>query len=200
MKKHNCNKLLFTLCLLLTFTACNIAGLDLQQDVKYNATPLQPNLNKSAYEFIQSRKSIDMFIMATAIDRAGYRDSFELSNRTFIVMNDIAFSSYIKSKNLVDVNLASLVELKKILNKLTILGVYTSLDLTLTPIVVQTADPATTLLLTLKPLTQADDANKYIVRIADNKIPLPNSPYKEVVTSNLKATNGIIHVLEQQLY
>jgi hypothetical protein len=138
--------------------------------------------------------------MATAIDRAGYRDSFELSNRTFIVMNDIAFSSYIKSKNLVDVNLASLVELKKILNKLTILGVYTSLDLTLTPIVVQTADPATTLLLTLKPLTQADDANKYIVRIADNKIPLPNSPYKEVVTSNLKATNGIIHVLEQQLY
>jgi hypothetical protein len=196
MKKIN-KTTLKLICLSLVMigcVSCNLAGLDLQQDYKYNYAPIVLKMKMTAYQFIESRKNIDMSLLYDAINRAGVRDSFETQNRTYIAMNDIAFSSYLTAKKYAGIKFVPIADLKKLLNQYIIIGEYTTLGLTTFPLKVQTLDPAFQLALYLK-TAAIDTQNKYYCYVTI----WGKTTTTYVVTQNLQPTNGVIHVVESYL-
>ena len=196
MKKTNKTtlKLISLSLVMIGFMSCNLAGLDLQQNYKYTYAPIELKMNMTAYKFIESRKNIDMSLLYEAINRAGLRDSFEAQNRTYIAMNDIAFSSYLTAKRYEGVKFVPLVDLVKLLKQHIVIGKYTTLDLTTFPLKVQTLDPAFQLGFYLKSAA-IDTQNKYYFYVI-----LWGKTYTTyVVTQNLQPTNGVIHVVETYL-
>lgn len=175
------------------FLSCNIAGLDLQQSYKYNDSPATLTMNMTAYEFIESRKSNDMSMLYEAINRVGYRDSFEVQNRTYIVMNDVGFTSYLVNTKYASIKDMSNATIVKLLNQYIILGKYYSLSLTTNATQLQTDDLATKISLYLNNPTAFN--YKYMVMV--NFVGSTRVAY--VITSNLQPKNGIIHVIENYL-
>lgn len=176
------------------FLSCNIAGLDLQQSAQYNYSPVNLKLNMTAYKFIESRKNNDMSMLYEAINRVGYRDSFEVQNRTYIVMNDVGFTAYIASTRYAGLKYMSNATIIKLLNQYIVLGKYYSLSLTTNATQLQTDDPGTKISLSLYN-TSIDVANKYQVLLNF----VGSTRIVSAVTSNLQPTNGIIHVIEGYL-
>ena len=182
------------ICGLLTsmFSSCNLAGLDLQKDFEYEYSPVELKLDMTAYQFIESRKNMDMSILYDAINLAGYKEAFETADRTYIILNDIAFTAYLKDKRYAGVQSMSTAELKKLLDGNIVKGHYLSLDLTTTPVKVETLNPGSTMYLSLR--SQKNDIqNKYEVRI--NEV-VNSANIVSVVTSNLQPTNGVMHVVD----
>jgi len=177
------------------FTSCNIAGLNVQQDYKYIQSPINLKMNMTAYQFIESRKNLDMSTLYEAINRVGYRDSFEVKNRTYIVLTDQAFSSYLTSQKYSALKYMSNATITKLLNQYIIIGMYTSLNLTTVPTKVQTLDPTVQLSIYLNAVT-IDNSDKYQVYF--NKWGTTGTQHY-IVTSNLQPTNGIIHVTDSWL-
>ena len=196
MKKINktTQKLICLSLVMIGCMSCNLLGLDLQQDYKYTHTPIELKMNMTAYQFVESRKNIDMSLLYEAINLAGVRDSFETQNRTYITMNDIAFSSYLTAKRYAGVKFVPIVDLKKLLNQYIVIGNYTTLGLTTFPLKVQTLDPAVQLGLYLKSAA-IDTQNKYYFYV----ILWGKTTTTYVVTQNLQPTNGVIHVVETYL-
>jgi len=177
------------------FLSCNIAGLDLQQNYHYNYSPINLKMNMTAYQFIESRKNIDMSILFEAINRVGYRDSFEVQNRTYIVLSDIAFSDYMTSNKYSGLKYMSDANIIKLLKQYIIIGLYHSLTLTTNPTPVQTIDPNVKLSLYILSVN-IDIADKY--QVFFNKWGTAGYTRK-IITSNLQPTNGIIHVTDSYL-
>ena len=174
--------------------SCNLLGLDLQESYVYKHDPVQQKLNMTAYQFIESRKDIDMSLLYEAINKVGLRDSFEVQNRTYIVMNDLAFSSYLTDNKFSGLKSMSNAQVILLLKKHIILGKYHSLSLTINPLAVQTVDPATKINLWL--INAAFDAqNKYMVYVSF----VGSTTVATVYTSNLQPTNGIMHVIQSHL-
>jgi len=196
MKKINKTsiKLICTSLVMIGCMSCNLAGLDLQQDYKYTHTPIDLKMNMTAYQFIESRKNIDMSLLYEAINRAGVRDSFETQDRTYIAMNDIAFSSYLTAKKYQGIKSVPMVDLKKLLNQHIVIGKYTTLELTTVPLKLQTLEPAVQLSLYLK-TAAVDTQNKYYCYATL----WGKTTTSYVVTQNLQPTNGVIHVIESYL-
>ncbi len=192
--KNTTQKLICLSLVMIGCMSCNLLGLDLQQDYKYTHTPIDLTMNMTAYQFIESRKNIDMSLLYEAINRAGVRDSFETQNRTYITMNDIAFSSYLTAKRYAGVKFVPIVDLKKLLNQYIVIGKYTTLELTTFPLKVQTLDPALQLSLYLKSAA-IDTQNKYYFYVTL----WGKTTTTYVVTQNLQPTNGVIHVVETYL-
>ena len=83
-------------------------------------------------------------------------------------------------------------DIKTLLNSYIVKGRYHSLDLTTTPVKVETMNPDAIMYLSLRP--QNNDAqNKFEVRINDV---VNSGKVVSVVTSNLQPTNGIMHVVD----
>jgi uncharacterized surface protein with fasciclin (FAS1) repeats len=179
--------------LVIGIQSCNIAGLDLQKNYVYKADPVHLKLNVTAYQFIESRKNIDMSLLYEAINKVGLRDSFEVQNRTYIVMNDAAFSSYLTDNKFAGLNSMSIPQLTTLLKRHIILGKYLSLSLTINTTALQTVDPATKINLYLT-TASVDTQNKYRVNAG-----FVGSTTVQVATSNLQPTNGVMHVFGSHL-
>lgn len=182
------------ICSLLTslFSSCNLFGLDLQKDFEYEYSPVEQKMDMTAYQFIETRKNRDMSILFDAINRSGYKEAFETADRTYIILNDVAFAAYLKDKRYAGVESMPAAELKLLLDSYIIKGQYHSLDLTTTPVKVETLNPANTMYLSLR--SQKNDIqNKYEVRI--NEV-VNSAKIVSVVTSNLQPTNGVMHVVD----
>jgi len=190
-------KIIYGLCCLTTvgFTSCNLIGLDLQQDYDYISTPTKLTMDITAYEFIESRKNIDMSLLYEAINRVQYKDTFETKNRTYIILNDIAFSNHLTYQKYAGLKYMPNSEIKKLLNKHIIKGLYHSLSLTTTPIRVETMDTTIFISICLESAT-IDSQNKYQVLV---KKWGTTGNGQRIVTSNLQPTNGIMHVTDQPL-
>jgi len=174
--------------------SCNLFGLDLQQNYEYKADPVHLKLDVTAYQFIESRKSIDMLLMYEAINKVGLRDSFEVQDRTYIVMNDAAFSSYLADFKFPGINSMTTAQLTTLLKKHILLGKYHSLSLTTNLKTVQTVDPATKINLHLTEAS-VDTQNKYRLNAAF----VGGTRTVQVATSNLQPTNGVMHVFGNHL-
>ena len=188
---YSIKKLSVLAVMFLVFSSCNIAGLELQTDADHAYTPISSTLNMTAYEFIQSRKNVDMSLLYEAINTVEYKDSFEVQNRTYIVLNDVAFSGFMAANRYSSVQSMTKAQIKALLNKYIILGKYLSTDLTTTPLTVQTIEPTIKLTLYLRSVT-LDTTNKYQVLIGM----VGSTAVKWVVTSNLQPTNGVMHIIE----
>lgn len=77
--------------LLFVLAGCEIAGLELQKDFKYNASIRDSKINMNALEFMKSRK--DLFSsMIEAVNYAGMADEYTQPNRTFLLLTNRALS------------------------------------------------------------------------------------------------------------
>jgi hypothetical protein len=88
----------------------------------------------------------------------------------------------------------SIPQLTTLLKRYIIIGKYFSLSLTINPTALQTVDPATKINLFLTPTT-VDTQNKY--RLNANFV--GGTIVRQVATSNLQPTNGVMHVFDSYL-
>lgn len=173
--------------------ACSLFGLDVQEDYEYVHTPIQkPDM--TAYQFIESRKSIDMSMLHEAINRIDYRGEFEKSFRTYIIFNDMCFNSFLTAnKKMQAVSSMNDAQIKKTLDALILEGRYSSLELTTNPIDVPTLH--TTARMTLYLNSSADNTNRYQVYVGLTG----TTSFRDVKTSNIETLNGILHVIDYPL-
>ena len=132
--KNRLLNLFLVLLMVCSFSSCSLFGYDLQEDYDYEHTPGNAYLEQTAYGFIQSRKDIDMGILYQAIERVGFKEEYEASDRTFIVMNDVAFVAYFQTKKYAGLENMSDKDIKDLLNSLMLEEAVTSLDLTINPV------------------------------------------------------------------
>lgn len=194
---RNQNKIINAIILLVTAiacTSCNLFGLDLQQDFKYNYSPVQVKMNMTTYEFIKSRENIDMSMLSEAIDSIGYKDEYEKPDRTYILLNNSAFTQFITVRYYAGVQFVPKALLKELLDGNIIEGKYLSTDLTTNPIMVTTLKPGLKRSLSLNPPNKTNNVNYFQVKIDDYAGSTRNI---YVITSNLQSTNGVMHVVER---
>lgn len=94
MNIKNIKNTLVLLAFSLTFTSCELLGLNFQDSYKYDYEAGMPdnNLNMSTYDFIVSRPDI-FSILKDAIDYAGIEMEFKRSNVTYLLPANKAFNS-----------------------------------------------------------------------------------------------------------
>ena len=177
--------------LFVLLSSCNLFGLELQRDAEYNYSPVQLTMDITAYEFIETRRNMDMFLLYKAIEKAGYREAFETNDRTYIVLNDDALSAYLSSKRFTGLDAMSVTQIREMLDTYIIKGCYHALDLSTTPLEVEILNPKTRMFLSLRP--QASDVSDQYQVIINNVT--GSGKVTNVVTSNLRPTNGVIHVV-----
>lgn len=79
------------LLLVIFLTGCQIAGLDLQKDFKFESGLRDNSINMNALEFMKSRK--DLFSsMIEAVTYAGLTDEYSKPDRTFLLLTNRALS------------------------------------------------------------------------------------------------------------
>lgn len=192
----NRNKIINTIFILgasIICTSCELFGLDLQQDFKYNYSPVQEKMNMTAYEFIKSRANIDMTMLSEAIDSIDYKSEYEKPDRTYILINNTAFTAFIVNRKYAGVRFMPKAVIRELLNGNIIEGKYLSTDLTTNPLQVTTLKPGLKRTLSLNPPNTANNINFFFMKI-DN---YPGSSRStDVVTSNLQSTNGVMHVVD----
>ena len=177
--------------LVVLLSSCNLFGLELQRDAEYNYSPVQLTMDITAYEFIETRRNMDMFLLYKAIEKAGYREAFETNDRTYIVLNDDALSAYLSSKRFTGLDAMSVTQIREMLDTYITKGCYHALDLSTTPLEVEILNPKTRMFLSLRP--QASDVSDQYQVIINNVT--GSGKVTNVVTSNLRPTNGVIHVV-----
>lgn len=178
--------------LALGLNSCELFGLSLQEDYVYKGRIPDPNINMTAKEYIESRKEDKFSTLYKAITYLGIEDEYEKDNRTYIMMSDLCFSSFLKNQKVINIFDMNKAYLERVLKGQIILDEYSSYDLTITPIQVETLDDRTDMYLSLRDAA-VYETDKYQIRI--NDVPT-SSKTTTVVTSNIKATNGYIHVID----
>lgn len=123
--------------IILIMSSCEIAGLPLQTDYKYEYSIPNPNIGITAYEFIKKRSTVDMTQFFYAIEKAEYKAEFEKPDRTFLVLNDGGCTRFFNNKKITFQGMSKY-DLQQWLNQFIVEGVYSSLDLTLSPQIVKT--------------------------------------------------------------
>jgi len=196
------------ICSLAFFSACELVGLDLQQNYDYEASAPDPNINMSAWEYLNQERPDTLFkLMLEGIKYAGLEEEYSKPDRTFIFLTNAAIyqisttgvelstSYFVRNK----VNGESAkswqdypVEQVRDLFLYHILqGVHTYPDITLENTTCETLLNEQTV--TIKMLT-----------INDSRLAFNN--YEGTIravnarTSNIRPTNGVIHVIDQNLY
>lgn len=171
--------------------SCSMFGLDLQEDYDYTHTPVEP-LDVTAYEFIESRKNIDMSMLYEAINRVDYRSVFEAEGFTYIVYPDLAFGRFLEGKKMLSVSSMNDEQIRTTLNTLVVQGFYSSLELTEAPLEVETLNPNQNMLLYLKK-DASDNPYKVYVMLTGT------TAERDVKTSNIVTTNGVMHTIDYAL-
>lgn len=178
--------------LIISLSSCEMFGLKLQEDYDFKPTPAQPFLNMNAYDFIKGRKDKDMFLLYLAIEKAGiqkwYNDSVQ--GRTFIVPNDDVMKAWMTSKAKLAVTDFTETEIKEYLMPTICMGEHLTLDLSYNDLKVETLKPGYFVYFRLFEVTgTSQDATSWY------KLMINGSNFTK--TSNLRATNGIIHVISK---
>jgi hypothetical protein len=118
-------------------SSCEIAGLPLQTDYQYEYAQLDPNIGITTYEFIKKRSTIDMTLLFYAVNKAEMKEEFEKPGRTFLLLNDDGCNRFFSNKKITFQGMSKY-DLQQWLNQFIVEGVYSSLDLTLSPQIVKT--------------------------------------------------------------
>ncbi|MFZ6010416.1 MAG: fasciclin domain-containing protein [Bacteroidota bacterium] len=87
----------------LVFSSCEFMGLGLQEDYEYTPRTLDPHINMTVMEFLQSSPGHQLDSLLSAIQYAGLTDEFSKPGRTFFFLHNLAIYR-LDSKGKVDVN------------------------------------------------------------------------------------------------
>ncbi|HEX7365619.1 MAG TPA: hypothetical protein VF273_00905 [Pelobium sp.] len=209
---------LLLFCLALTaLGACTLVGLDAQKDYKYTSKTIDPNINKTAREFLESRsydpKGDSIFnLMRQGIEYAGIDLSeYEKPNRTFVFSTNEAILRLSKGKATTDcyfgyykVNGVAATkwsdypkeQVKNFFLYLIAEGNYTFETLTPTPLPVKTLLPANT-----DPLNPESLMYFRVVNDRNSKLQINDFPGSGNLvitrTAGILSTNGPIHVVDR---
>jgi hypothetical protein len=181
--------------------------LQLQTNYDYQPEALDPHINMTAWEFMNSRPDI-FSIMIDAVQHAQMEDVYSQTDSlmTYLFINNTGMENYINSRGLVSITGADVTKIRKLLQYHIIKGEYHAYakKLPVEPIYVKTMLNDEVGLLTIKvnkssqPSVGSPIANGNIVINETSS----NFSSKRIssVTSNLMPTNGVIHVFSDFSY
>ena len=202
------NKLLYFVTLLtvvLTWMSCDT--LQLQTNYDYQPEALDPHINMTAWEFMNSRPDI-FSIMIDAVKYAEMEDVYSQTDSvmTYLFINNTGMESYVNARGLVSITSADVNKIRKLLQYHIIKGEYHAYakKLPVEPIYVKNLLNEEDGLVTIKvnkssqPSVGSPIANGNVVINETSS----NFSSKRIssITSNLMPTNGVIHVFSDFSY
>ncbi len=177
------------------------AGFGLQKDYKYESRPLDPYMDMTAWEYMQSRE--DLSEMVEAVEYTGMEDYYSQTDSclTYLFLNNVAMANFRNAHAQVDkISYCDADEVRRLLLYHIVAGEYHSLDkkLPVQPIYVKTLLDGEWGLMTLK--VNKSSSNSIGSPIANGNIVAnetsSNFRAKRIssVTSNVMPVNGVIHI------
>ncbi len=189
------------------FSSCELAGLPLQKDFNYEYSKLDPHIGITTYEYIKKRSTVDMTLFFYAVEKAEMKAEFEKPGRTFLLLNDAGCTRFFNNKKITFQGMSKY-DLQQWLGQFIVEGVYSSLDLTLSPLVVKTMPsyffnqsgslPAKVRFLSIDPVFN-QNMNQYRVlidfagTITERDILKCGSLETNIIPSN----GGVIHIFDK---
>ncbi|MDE5624097.1 MAG: fasciclin domain-containing protein [Alistipes sp.] len=197
MFKH----IVLKLSLLALVVSAGCSDMKLQTDADYDASVLDPRVDMTAWEWIETRPDLFSKFMA-AVEMAGMKEYYTQTGHpyTFLVLTDTAMNNFIGSQNVSSLEECSAESVRNLLLYHIVDGVYSSYgDLPVEPIFVLTLRRGEQGLMTM--LTRKNpwmaDAGKIVVNDTGSN---GSSPMRLAVSSNIIPTNGVVHVFENYCY
>lgn len=177
------------------------SGFGLQKDYKYESQTLDPHINMTAWEYMQSRE--DLSEMVEAVQFTGMEEYYTQtdSTLTYLFLNNTAFANFRNAHAQVEkISYCDVEQIKRLLLYHIVVGEYHSLDkkLPVQPIYVKTLLEGEWGLMTLK--VNKSSSNSIGSPIANGNIVAndtsSNFRAKRIssVTSNIMPVNGVIHI------
>lgn len=181
--------ILFIACCSFFMQSCELFNLELQRDYEFTPAPVKQYLGVDAYEFIGSRKNIDMLYLNLMIEKVGLQDYYTASGYTFILPNDNMVSSWLTKNKKQSLDDCSEDEIKDFLLSMICIGEYLTIDLDISDTQVETLKDNSCVYLRIAEIDDVTTAKEEWYKLYINGSNC-------VATSNLRPTNGVIHVIE----
>lgn len=176
----------------------------LQTDYDYEPSVLDPHVDMTAWEFLQTRPELFTTFM-DAVVYAELQSYYQQNDSmyTFLVLTETAMTNYMKSINPSAVTIQDLDKdrVTDMLKYHIVEGRYSSHynELQPEPMFVQTLLRNEKGLMTM--LVRKSPWNKLVGKIVVNDAGSNgNSPYRQARTSNILPVNGVIHVFDSYCY
>ncbi len=148
----------------------------------------------TAYEFIKSRSEDKFSLWFEAIEAGGMKDLYEQKGNTYFLLEDDQLVAWLTSWHYSSVSAMPQTALNTLLEGYTLPKVYNSVDLTNSPIDVLSCDSDHVVRMRLYP--NASTASQNLHSIQAGWVNYDGSvDYRNVISSNIQTSNGIIHVL-----
>ncbi len=176
--------------LVLSLQSCELFNLELQRDYDFTPAPVHQYLDVDAYEFIAGRKNIDFLYLNLMIEQAGLQDLYKQTGYTFLLPNDDMATKWLSDNGHATVSDCSNEEITDYLKSMICEGEYVTLGLGTSDVEVKTLKEGTFLYLRVHEVQSVSEAKEDWFSL------VVNGTEKIVRTSNLRPTNGIIHVLQ----
>lgn len=186
--------------LLMAMVSCE--GFKLQTDYKYTSEPLDPHVNMTAWEFMQTRQ--DLSEMVEAVNYTGMQDYYTQRDRyiTYLFLDNTAITNFRNAHAQVDkISYCDKDEVTRLLLYHMVVGEYHSLNkkLPVEPIYVKTLLEGEWGLMTLKVNKSSSNSIGYPIAngniVANEKGSNFNSRRSSSVASNIMPLNGVIHIM-----
>ena len=186
--------------LLMAMVSCE--GFKLQTDYKYTSEPLDPHVNMTAWEFMQTRQ--DLSEMVEAVNYTGMQDYYTQRDRyiTYLFLDNTAITNFRNAHAQVDkISYCDKNEVTRLLLYHMVVGEYHSLNkkLPVEPIYVKTLLEGEWGLMTLKVNKSSSNSIGYPIAngniVANEKGSTFNSRRSSSVASNIMPLNGVIHIM-----
>lgn len=169
--------------------SCELFNLELQRDYEFTPAPVDQYLDMNAYEFILSRKNIDFLYLNTMIEMTQVQNIYEEDGGyTFLLPNDDMVNKWMTGKGKQQLSEISNDEIIDFLRSMVCIGEYSTLGLGTSDVEVQTLKDNAPIYLRVNEVTSVTTSK-------DEWFDLYINGSNCVITSNLRPTNGVIHVL-----
>ena len=196
IKKFLLHTVAFCLIALLT-VSCELFGLEYQTDYENKTSSVEKELGISCFDFIESRRGLDFSLLYEAIMLSDMKSFYETDGLTFFLLTDDDFASWLVSYRYTSVKSTPKAVLQNFMKSYTVKGLYSSADLTTSLIDVITLDEIKIIRMGLyyMPSTSTPNLHQFTVGYvkADGTV-----NFRGAKTTNLKATNGIMHILREK--
>lgn len=172
------------------FTGC------LNYAYNYEYVPSEPSavFNGTAYEYIRSRSEEKFSLWYEAIEAADMKDLYEQPDHTYFLLEDDQLAAWLSSWHYSSVAAMPQTALTTLLGGYTLPKAYNSAQLTTSPIDVLSCDSDHVVRMRLYP--NASTASQNLHSMQAGWVNLDGSvDYRNVISSNIQTSNGIIHVL-----
>ena len=172
------------------FTGC------LNYAYNYDYVPSEPSAvyPGTAYEYIKSRSEEKFSLWYEAIEAGGMKDLYEQKGYTYFLLEDDQLVAWLTSWHYSSVSAMPQTALETLTKGYTLPGLYNSVDLTTSPIDVMSCDSDHVVRMRLYPNASTASQNLHSMQAGwvnqDGSV-----DYRNVISSNIQTSNGIIHVM-----